>query len=706
MSLESLHLAVLSALTEPGGIRCVLQSPSPFSGGNKMETVKGAIRFGAFKVDLRTEELRKHALTIRLPRQSFQILTLLLRCPGELVSREELREKLWPADTFVDFDHGLNAAVNRLREALGDSTEKPRFIETLPRRGYRFIGQVTDAAGADASARTKNQTATSESSLTVQRPAAASSPTVTKRGMARPAGERYGEIHGSVRRRLAAAYAAFLRPKLYTLLAITALVVVAGMTVNLWLQRRSRIAGMETIRSLAVLPLENLSREPAQDFFADGMTDELITSLAHVQTLKVISRTSVVRYKGTNKPLREIARELNVDGVIEGTVLRSGNRVRITAQLIRASTDQHLWAETYEGNVEDVLRLQDDVARAVVAAIRVKVSPEEEARLGKRPSVNPAAYEAYLRGRYQFYDRWNKAGFVAASHYFEEAIARDPQYAPAYAGLADYYTLSGFMERPLTIRDSMDKARQLAARALQLDDGLADGHIAMANVLFRYDWNWTEAEKEFRRGIELNPNEPSAYLHYGMYLGALGRFDEGIAATKRAIELDPFSAFASSELGVVLEWSARTQEAEEQERKALVLDPFFPLPHVVLANVYERLGRHDDATVEHLEADALEGIGPATVAEFKSAYTHSGVNGYGRKRLEWEKQRIGKGKANYFRMAKLSADLGDHNAAFEWLEKAYQERSHMMPNIKVAAELLPLHGDPRFADLVRRVGFP
>jgi len=672
-----------------------------------METVTGAVYFGAFEVDLRTEELRKHGLTLRLPRQSFQILVLLLRCPGGLVSREELRERLWPADTFVDFDHGLNAAVNRLRETLGDSAEDPCFIETLPRRGYRFVGKVTDKTPTNASA-PNTSTAPQAPSVAAQSPAAASAATATRRTveLARLAAERDDQVDQTRRRKLFAAYATDLRSNIYTLLAVTTLVIVSGATGYLWLQRQSRIAGMEAIRSVAVLPLENLSRDPAQEYFADGMTDELITSLAKLQTLKVISRSSVVRYKGTNKPLRDIARELNVDGVIEGTVLRSGNRVRITAQLIRASTDQHIWAETYEGNVEDVLRLQDAVARAVVAEIRVKVRPEEEARLGKSPSVNPEAYEAYLRGRYQLYDRWNKAGFVAASHYFEEAIERDPHYAPAYAGLADYYTLSGFMERPLTIRESMDKARELAAKALQLDDGLADAHIAMANVLFRYDWNWAEAEKEFRRGIELNPNEASSYLHYAMYLGVLERFDEGIAAMKRTIELDPFSALAYSSLGVVLEWSGRTQEAEEQERKAITLDPFFPQPHLVLVNIYERLGRHDDATVEHLKADALEGIDPTTVADFKSAYTSSGVNGYRRKRLEWEKQRIGKGKANYFRMAKLSADLGDKNAAFEWLEKAYQERSHMMPNIKVAAELLPLHGDPRFADLVRRVGFP
>jgi TolB-like protein/Tfp pilus assembly protein PilF len=621
------------------------------------------------------------------------------------VSREELREKLWPADTFVDFDHGLNAAVNRLREALGDSADEPRFVQTLPRRGYRFIAKVTDTTVASALAQTP--AVPPAPSLPAQNsPEAASAPDLTERigHDALRAAERNGEVRGADRGRLSAAYVAFLRPNVSKLLTAAMLVALVAAAAYLWLERRSRMVATETIRSLAVLPLENLSQDPAQDYFADGMTDELITSLAKLQTLKVISRSSVVRYKGTNKPLQEIARELNVDGVIEGTVLRSGNRVRITAQLIRAATDQHLWAETYEGSVEDALRLQDAVARAIVAEIRLKLGPDEEARLAKSPSVNPAAYEAYLRGRHDFYDRWNKAGFVSASHYFEEAITKDPQYAPAYAGLADYYTFSAFMERPLGIQETMEKAKQLAGKALQLDDGLAEAHIATANVLFRHDWNWAEAEKEFRRGIELNPHAPSSYLCYAMYLGVSGRQEEAIAAAKRAIELDPFSALAYSDLGVVLEWAGRTDEAEEQERKAIALDPFFPQPHLVLANVYERLSRYEHAIGEHLESDTLEGIDPATVASFKQAYMNSGVSGYRRKRLEWEKQRVSSGKANYFRIAKLYADLGDKNAALQSLEQAYQERSHMMPNIKVAVELRPLHGDPRFDDLVRRVG--
>lgn len=623
-----------------------------------------SLRFGQFELDLRTAEIFKQGRRIKLQEQPCRVLALLIERPGEMVSREELRKRLWPTDTFVDFDHGVNIAINKLRDALGDSPEKPRFIETLPRRGYRFIAAV-DAPKTSRDRKSPTQ-------VTSSRAGRAGSRSITWRRMLLPA-----------------------------LLAST-LAIVSFSFIRYW---RARTAE-RNIRSLAVLPLENLSRDPAQDYFADGMTDELITSLAKLQTLKVISRSSVMHYKGTNKPLPQMARELNVDGIIEGTVLRSGNRVRITAQLIRAANDQHLWAETYEGNAEDVLRLQDAVARAIVAEIRVKLKPEEEARLGKSPSVNPAAYEAYLRGRYQYYDRWTKEGSLAASHYFEEAIKRDPQYAPAYAGLADYYTLGGFTSQPLTNREAMEKAKELAAKALQLDDGLADAHVAMANVLFRYDWNWAEAEKEFKRGIELNLNAPSSYLHYAMFLGVLGRQDEAIAAMKRAIELDPFSALMCSGLGVVLQWFGRDGEAAEQQRKAIALDPFFPQAHLVLARAYDQLGRYDEAIVEHLETDTLDGIDPSVVAGFKRAYMSSGINGYRRKRLEWEKQRARSGNTNYHLIALLSAELGDRDAAFQWLERAYQERRLTMPNIKVAPGLRSLHGDPRFADLVRRVGLP
>jgi tetratricopeptide (TPR) repeat protein len=324
--------------------------------------------------------------------------------------------------------------------------------------------------------------------------------------------------------------------------------------------------------------------------------------------------------------------------------MRSGNRVRITVQLLRAATDQHLWAESYDGDVQDVLRLQDSIAQAVAAEIRVKLGPKQQARMTQRKSVNLAAYEAYLRGRDLLYDRWTKQGDEAAARYLEEAIAADPSYAPAYAELANYYTLKGFDERP--DRADAAKAKMLAAKALQLDDGLADAHIALANVLYRLDWNWAEADEEFRKGIAANPDAPSSYFYYAMYLGVLGRHEEAIAAAKRAIELDPLSAPSNTGLGTVLQWSGRNDEAVVQARKAIALDPLFSDAHSLLALAYEQLGRYDDAIAEYLEADRLKGIGLSAVADLKSGYANSGINGYRREKLEWETQRAGSGEAN------------------------------------------------------------
>jgi TolB-like protein/Tfp pilus assembly protein PilF len=460
----------------------------------------------------------------------------------------------------------------------------------------------------------------------------------------------------------------------------------------------------DSISSLAVLPLENLSRDPAQDYFADGMTDELITTLAKLQSVKVISRSSVVRYKGTTRSLADIARELKVDGIIEGTVLHSGNRVRITVQLVRAAVDQHIWAETYDGNVQDVIKLQDAIARAVAAEIRVKLNPTQQARMNNSKSVDPAAYEAYLRGRYLSYSRWSKESDAAAAHYYEEAMAKDPGYAPAYSGLADYYTFKGFEQR--TDRADAVKAKDLAAQALKLDAGLADGHIAMANALYRIDWNWAEADKEFRKGIELNPDAPNSYFCYALYLGVLGRHEEAIAAMRRAIELDPFSATMNTGLGIVLQWSGQNEQAVMQARKAIALDPLLADAHSVLARADEQLGRYDEAIAEYSESDRLSGIDPSTVADFKRIYMNSGINGYRRKKLDWEMQRIGSGEANYFNMAKLAADLGEKDVAFQWLEKTFQQHDVVIVNIKVASSLRSLHGDSRFSDLVRRVGLP
>ncbi len=321
--------------------------------------------FGAFKADLRAGELLKNGRRIRLQEQPFQILAMLLERPGEVVTREELHRKLWPADTFVDFDHGLNNAINRLREALGDSPEAPRYIETLSRRGYRFIAPVEHGAAAPA----------------VSAPEIAAPPVAVPATKRRPFGWTF-----------------FVPGALVILAAAFVLTNVGG-----WRQRLWRTSAPARIRSIAVLPLENLTGDPSQEYFAEGMTDALITNLAQIKALRVISRTSVMHYKGTRKPLPEIAKQLNVDAVVEGTVTRSGERVRIDAQLIEARTDRHLWAQSYERDLRDILALQSEVSRAIVKEIRIKLTAEEQAYLSAARPVNPEAYEAYLRGKYYYY---------------------------------------------------------------------------------------------------------------------------------------------------------------------------------------------------------------------------------------------------------------------------------------------------------------
>ena len=590
------------------------------------------------------------------------------------MTRDELRHRIWPADTFVDYGHGLAVAINKLREALGDSSEDSRYIQTVPRRGYRFIALLSQVAPDPMTM------------LRVEPPAGPGPSTVGP--------EIEGPDHG--RRRQTLWVIALVG---IALAALTAIFVAGVRDTQL-----DRIHGAAGISSLAVLPLQNLSGDPEQEYFAEGMTDELITSLAKLQTVRVVSRSSAVRYKETTKSLPDIARELNVEGVIEGTVLHSGNRVRITVQLVRAATDQHLWAETYDGDVQDVIALQDAIARAVAAEVRVKLGAAQQLRTRASNLVVPAAYEDYLRGRYLYNDRWSRQSDDAAAHYFEQAIAKDPTYAPAYAGLANYYTFKGF-DLKIDRAETM-KAKNLAAKALALDDGLTDAHIAMANALYRLDWNWAEAEKEFVRGITLNPAMPEALSDYATYLGVTGRFDAAITNMRHAIELDPLSATMNARLGMLLHWSGQNEQAVIQIRKSIDLDPLLANAHFMLAMAYERLGRYDETVAEYLESDRLSGIDQSIVADFRRAYAISGIDGFRRRKLDSERQQIASGQANYFLMAKLAADLGDTNAAFRWLEMSYQQRDVRITNIKVAASLRSLNGDPRFADLLRRIGIP
>src|SRR5271155_2152409 len=458
---------------------------------------RGRMHFGVFELDLRAGELRKYGLKVRVQEQPFQILAMLVEHPGEVVTREELQRNLWPADTFVDFDHGLNKAINKIREALGDSAESPRFIETVTRRGYRFLADVkiVDAAAA--------------------------------RGQEVGAGT--GARVGAVGPAAAVEEAALPRfrpvPLAWKICAIVLLVLIAGFVI--WKLRRGG-GGTPVIRSLAVLPLESLSNDASQDYFADGMTDELITDLGQISALRVISRTSVMTYKHARKPLPEIARELNVDAVVEGTVLRSGDQVRITAQLIQASADKHLWSQSYKGELRDTLALQNEVARAIADQIQISLNPQEQAALKNVKVVNPEAYVSYLKGRY-FWNKRTADGLKVALAYFNQAIDEDPNYAQAYSGLADTYALLGdWQYAVMTPKEGLPKAKAAAIKALELDSTLGEAHNSLAFCLDGFDWDLNSGGKEFRRAIELNPGYATAHHWYSWHLALVGNYGEAV----------------------------------------------------------------------------------------------------------------------------------------------------------------------------------
>ncbi len=436
--------------------------------------VPEVIRFEKFELDLSTGELRKGGTLVRLQEQPLVVLRALLEAPGEVLTREQLQKKIWPADTFVDFDHGVHAAVNRLRAVLNDSAENPRYVETVGRRGYRFIATLEN----------------------IQPVRAASIPDPLK---ARPK-------------------APPRRWKLWTALlaASVAAMVIAGILVaeNVggvkdWLYPSPR---RQAFHSLAVLPLENLTHDSQQDYFTDGMTEELITQLSKLGDLKVISRTSVMQYRGTRKTLPQIARELHVDAVVEGAVERVENRVRITAQLVNGSTDEQIWADNFDRELRDVLVLQSEVADNIAKQIDLHLTPQQQQNLHAAHLVDPDAYQSYLWGRYYWNTR-TPDGLKKAGEYFADAIKKDPNFALAYSGQADYFSYLTVLGGPevLKPREAMTQARAAAAKALELDDSLAEAHASMGNILQNYDWNWADAEREYKRAVLLNPNYAMAH---------------------------------------------------------------------------------------------------------------------------------------------------------------------------------------------------
>ncbi len=624
------------------------------------------LRFDGFELDVRAAELRKAGVKLRLQGQPIQVLATLLNRAGELVTREELRAQVWPAETFVDFDHGLHNAIARLREALGDSAGTPRYIETLPRRGYRFIGTVEKVGGEDPSP---------------------SGPTDEFREAPVVAAP------GRPRRMVVAV----------PLIVVATIVVVATVLIAVpTLSHRAAVT--PSVRSIAVLPLANFSGDPAQEFFVDGMTDELITDLAKIGSLRVISRTSVMRYKGTSESLPEIARELNVDGIIEGSVTRSGQRVRITAQLLYGPTDKHLWAETYERDLGDVLGLQSEVAQAIAQQVRAQVTPQLQARFRAARPVNPEAYDAYLRGRYYLSNMFTMAQPLnMAKNYFEEAVRKDPGFAPAYSGLAeDYIYLAIFRQMPAEA--AHQHAEEALRHALALDDSIGEAHDALAVLNWRYSWNWDSTERELDQAIALAPSYSCAHEDRAEYLAFQGRRAEAEAEMAKSLELDTSVGSFLTESAVYFQLRD-FDRLVEASRRGIALNPNEWFEHFYLGAGYEGTGKQLESIAEYQKAVELSGGDQDATAALAHAYAGVGRRAETEKMLRDLEQKSGKVYVSPYLIATLYAALGDKDTAFKFLEKAYQEKSlDLSWYVKADLRIDSLRADPRYESLLRRMG--
>jgi len=932
----------------------------------------GCLRFGAFEFNPQTGELLKHGLRIKLSGQPVELLTMLLERPGQLIAREELQKRLWPHDTVVEFEHSINAAINRLREALGDSAEEPCYVETLPRRGYRFIfpveggdetippgkaqeadtvpppqappadlvgstvshyriheeigsggmgmvyraedvnlgrpvalkflprelarepkalgrfqreakaasalnhpnictiyevgehagrpflamellegqtlknylsgkplpvdqivaisGQIADAleaahakgivhrdikpanifvttrgqakivdfglakrTGAQVAltpAATGEATAAAEEPLTSTGVAVGTfeymspeqvraeeldarsdlfsfgvvlyematgrrafagdsvgvvldgilnrTPTsplrinpelppelgrIISKAIAKDREDRYQsaaelkadlvrlkqEAAGRVGAGLALLWWArrATAPQKRWILALgisalfTCFVVLVGLNVGGLHDRLALRTAPRRIQSLAVLPLANLSGNPDQEYFADGMTEELITNLAKISALKVISRTSMMQYKGSKKPLPQIAKELNVDAVIEGTVLREGGQVRITAQLIQAATDQHLWAESYQREMGGVLALQGEIASAIADKVRVAVTPSEHTRLASARPVNPEAYEAYLKGMQSWY-RFAPQDIDSALEYFELALKKDPNYAPAYAGIALVWVGRNQMGYTAP-REAGPKAKAAALKAIELDSTLAEAHSALATVNGFYDWDWAGAEVEFKRAIELNPNYPDARALHSHYLMCMKRPEEGMEEIQRALELDPLNAFFQAFYAVDLTFRGRYDEAIAQFHQALRTSPEIPFALWELSWVFFAKGLYEESLAEVKAYYA----GDREVEEaLTQGYTQSGYRGAMRRAADILAVRYRKTYMCPTDVAALYVWAGETAQALAWLEKGFEVRDPTMPYVSVDPSYDPLRNTPRFQALLRRMNSP
>jgi TolB-like protein/DNA-binding winged helix-turn-helix (wHTH) protein/tetratricopeptide (TPR) repeat protein len=605
------------------------------------------INFGTFELDLRSGELRKDGRKIKLQGQPVQILMALLEHPGEIVTREELRQRLWPSDTFVDFEHNLNSAVKRLREAVGDSADNPRFIETLPRHGYRFIAPVAELG------------------RTARRPQV-STRTLWLAG----------------------------------LVGVMIVGLVLGLYVRGWRQRLLGQVHTVPIQSVAVLPLANLSGKPEEEYFADGMTEELITELGRVRNLRVISRQSVMQYKGTMTSLSQIANELHVEALVQGSALRAGNRVRITTQLIRAVPEEHLWAESYERDLSDVIDLQREVARDITTQVKVTLSRQEQIRPARARPRNPEAYNAYLLARYFHQRHPDRENVEKAVSYYERAIKLDPDYAPAWAGLAILRDGQTGVLGLLPIEEGYRKMREATQRALELDPNLPEAYQALATLKLFYDQDWAGADTAFQRALALEPGNAEATLGVAWVAATLGRFEEALVLNRHAIELNPLSTAAYGDLAFHALYAGRFKEAVAACNKSLELDPAYPRVHRLLGRVYLAQSRPHEALAE-MQREPDPGFRAQGLALAYHALGRDKESDVALTDLIAKFHGVAA-----FQIAEVYAFRGEADQAFQWLERAYSEHDSGVTETKGDPLLKSLEPDPRYPAILKKMRLP
>jgi TolB-like protein/DNA-binding winged helix-turn-helix (wHTH) protein/Tfp pilus assembly protein PilF len=635
---------------------------------------KAVFEFGAFHLNPAERLLLRQKVPVQLPPKAFDALLVMVENRGRLLGKDELLQKVWP-NTFVE-ESNLAQHISILRKALRDGEEGFQYIETVPRFGYRFIAVVRELGGI------ASDTGVLSDSPTPQAPP----PAVPESGVPATVPSHHGF------RNLAFAVAG--------LVVLLALFLLARSRWN-----RTRSFGPQPIQSLAVLPLQNLSGDPAQDYFADGMTEALITDLAKIPGLKVISRTSIMQFKNSHERLPRIAQELAVDGIVEGSVLRSGDRVRITAQFVRAATDQHIWAESYERDLRDLVALQDEVSRNIAAQIQKQIAPPAPQRLASAAAANPQAREDYLKGRY-FWNLRSAAGYQKAIEYFQTAVTEDPQYAQAYAGLADAYALLGSLPGSKTPRDTpMSKAKEMALAALKLDDSLADAHTSLAFVEMHYQWKFPEAEQEFKRALALDPNYSTAHDWYAFDLAAMGRMDEAVEEVKRARQTDPLSAIINTDEAEMLYWARRYDEALQQARATVEMDPDFPHAHRVLERIYVEKHMFPEAIAEGRRAVALSGNDTWMLIELAGTYALAGQKTEMQDALN-RAAKISPGGVLPEMNGEIYVTLGEVDRAFKVMEREYQRRDGGLILLNVDPRLDSLKSDPRYQQLSQRIGLP